>query len=298
MKKIVCLLLAAALLLCLASCGGDARDETEAEERPAAHAAKTDRSEPAGPTDGPLETPPAPSGETERPEQAQPTDEPFETPAAPETPEPESISLSQEELLAEIDRIREYYYSPTDADSKTVLSRGTDGWNYSREYYFHDGELVFAFIYDGTEEHRLYFKDRRMIRYIDENHTVFDFGALEPFSEWETRALREAGQFETAAAEPADWLGVWVTGGEEWIQVTGADENGVSMIFHHSTELGAIDTEYTLPYLSSDRRSVAEDESLIENGGWRYAFYLEDGYILVTSRYPDKLFFRHEPVQP
>lgn len=209
------------------------------------------------------------------------------------------FSITQEELEAEIVRVRAVYYTPGAEDSKRVLSNGTDGWNYSREYYYHAGQLVFAFIYDGTEEHRLYFKDGHMIRYIDEHHTVFDFGALDPFSSWAERALEEAERlYATDPVDPSAWLGVWETGGEEWIQVTDADENGVSFIFHHSTELGTTDTEYTLPYLSADRRSVAEDESLIVNGGWRYAFYLEDGYILVTSRYPDKLFYRHEPAQP
>ena len=209
--------------------------------------------------------------------------------------EPE-FSIPQEELEAEIERIRAVYYTPGPEDSKQVLSKGTDGWNYSREYYYHAGQLVFAFIYDGTEEHRLYFKDGHMIRYIDEHHTVYDFGALEPFASWAERALEEAKRLVSAdAVDPSAWLGVWVTGGEEWIQVTDADENGVSFIFHHSTELGTTDTEYTLPYLSADRRSVAEDESLILNGGWRYAFYLEDGYILVTSRYPDKYFYPHAP---
>lgn len=217
------------------------------------------------------------------------------------TPAPieEPFSITQEELEQEIERIRAVYYTPGTGDSKKVLANGADGWGYSREYYYHNGQLVFAFIYDGTEEHRLYFKDRHMIRYIDEYHTVYDFGALDPFASWAERALEEAERILAAdAVDPSDWLGVWVTGGEEWIQVTGADENGIRFLFHHSTELGAIDTEYALPWLSADRRSAAEDESLIVNGGWRYAFYLEDGYILVTSRYPDKLFYKHEPVQP
>lgn len=207
-------------------------------------------------------------------------------------PVDEVFTISQEELEQEIERIRAVYYTPGVDDSKKVLSNGTDGWDYSREYYYHKGQLVFAFIYNGTEEHRLYFKDRHMIRYIDENHTVFDYGALEPYSYWEKHALEEAECiFETDAVDPSAWLGTWVSDNGEWIKVTAADESGISFIFHHSTELSAVDTEYTLPWMSADRRSVAEDESLILSGGWRYAFYLEDGYICVTSRYPDKLFY-------
>lgn len=207
-------------------------------------------------------------------------------------PVDEVFTISQEELEQEIERIRAVYYTPGIDDSKKVLSNGTDGWDYSREYYYHNGQLVFAFIYNGTEEHRLYFKDRHMIRYIDEYHSVYDFGALDPFSYWEQRALEEAERlFESDAVDPSAWLGTWTSDSGEWIKVSSADNNGVSFVFHHATELGSIDTEYTLPWMNSDRRSVAEDERLILSGGWRYAFYLEDGYICVTSRYPDKLFY-------
>lgn len=210
------------------------------------------------------------------------------------TPAPveEPFSITQEELEQEIERIRAVYYTPGSDDSKKVLSNGTDGWDYSREYYYHNGQLVFAFIYNGTEEHRLYFKDRHMIRYIDEDHTVYDFGALDPFSYWEEHALEEAERlFESDAVDPSAWLGTWVSDSGEWIKVSSADHNGVSFVFHHATEIGSIDTEYTLPWMSADRRSVAEDENLILSGGWRYAFYLEDGQIRVTSRYPDKVFY-------
>ncbi len=207
--------------------------------------------------------------------------------------ENDDFSITEDELLEEIDRIRDIYYTPTAADSKVVLSNGTDGWNYSREYYYHDGKLVFAFMFNGGEEHRLYFKDDHMIRYIDENHTVYDYGALDPFASWAERALEEGKQvFSSSAVDPEDWLGTWSSDSGEWIQVTDADENGISFIFHHATELSFVDTEYTLPFLDSSRSSVAEDESLIANGGWRYAFYLESDCILVTSRYPDKYFYK------
>lgn len=206
----------------------------------------------------------------------------------------EDFTITEEELLEEIERIREYYYAPTAADSKVVLPNGTDGWNYSREYYYHDGKLVFAFIYNGSEEHRLYFKDDHMIRYIDEDKISYDFGWLDPFDGWAERAQEEAYRASgfSASVDPEDWLGTWTSENGEWIQVTAADENGVSFIFHHTAELGSVDTEYTLPYLDSSRSSIAEDESLIVNSGWRYTFYLEGDHILVTSRYPDRYFYR------
>lgn len=99
------------------------------------------------------------------------------------------------DVEAEVEQIRSWYYSPTESEEKFVLSKGTDGWNYSREYYFHEGKLYFVFIYNGLEEHRLYFKDDIMIRYIDENKSVYDYGNTNEFFDWESRALSESKQF-------------------------------------------------------------------------------------------------------
>lgn len=75
---------------------------------------------------------------------------------------------------------------------KIVVKKGTDGWDYAREYYFHDGVFYFAFIYNGGDEHRLYFKEEQMIRYIDQNKNTYDYGQTDQFSDWETPALQEA----------------------------------------------------------------------------------------------------------
>ena len=115
---------------------------------------------------------------TSEPETVKPTEEPF--------------SITEEALKAEIEKIREYYYSPGEKDIKIVLQNGENGWNYSRDYRFHDGKLVFAFIFNGTEEHRLYFKDDHMIRYIDEEHITYDYPDTSEFSSWEERAIKEA----------------------------------------------------------------------------------------------------------
>lgn len=99
------------------------------------------------------------------------------------------------DIEAEVEQIRSWYYSPTESEEKYVLSKGTDGWNYAREYYFHDGELYFAFVFDGTEEHRLYFKDGVMIRYIDENKNVYDYGNTADFFDLESKVISESMQF-------------------------------------------------------------------------------------------------------
>lgn len=54
--------------------------------------------------------------------------------------------------------------------------------------------MYFAFVYAGKEEHRLYFKDGVLIRYIDESKNTYDYGnkKLMSFSEWNDKVLSES----------------------------------------------------------------------------------------------------------
>lgn len=100
--------------------------------------------------------------------------------------------FSDLDVEKEIIQIRSWVNSPTDLDKKVVLEKGTDGWNYKREYYYHDGKLIFAFLYDKEEEHRLYYKDDTMIRYIDDLEEIHDYDETQYFYAWEKRVLKEA----------------------------------------------------------------------------------------------------------
>ena len=75
---------------------------------------------------------------------------------------------------------------------KIFVKSGYNDWDYTREYFYHDQELYFAFVYNNNEQHRLYFKDGIMIRYIDENGNTFDYGNLEAYSSWENKVKNEA----------------------------------------------------------------------------------------------------------
>lgn len=103
-------------------------------------------------------------------------------------------------------QIQDWYYNPSDSETSAVVAGGTGGWSYSREYYFHNGNLYFAFVFDGTEEHRLYFKDNQMIRYIDEYGNVFDYGNLDEYSDWEKRVLEEAYTVSQTASATAEGI--------------------------------------------------------------------------------------------
>ena len=92
------------------------------------------------------------------------------------------------------------------------------------------------------------------------------------------------------------WLGTWVSadGNGESLTVTDVDTYGVKLTFHRLTASGEsyTDTDYSLTFGDIGIRRAVEDWSVIEATGWRYSFELNDGYIMVHSRYPDQQFVK------
>lgn len=88
------------------------------------------------------------------------------------------------------------YYYEGGYPVKISIKGGYNDWNYSREYFYHNKKLYFAFVYDGREEHRLYFKDGVLIRYIDEKKNTYDYGnkKLASFSEWKDKVQSESDE--------------------------------------------------------------------------------------------------------
>ena len=74
------------------------------------------------------------------------------------------------------------------------VAKGFDDWNYTRRYYFRNDSLYFAFVFNGSEEHRFYFKEDQLIRYIDDNKNAYDYGDTDRFAEWSAPVLNEAYQ--------------------------------------------------------------------------------------------------------
>ena len=74
-------------------------------------------------------------------------------------------------IRRDVEQIRGWYYQPGSKDVRRDIEPGTDGWDYGREYLYHDGEMVFAFLYTDTEQYRLYFKDRILIYVIETDRT-------------------------------------------------------------------------------------------------------------------------------
>ncbi len=77
---------------------------------------------------------------------------------------------------------------------KKELPAGARGNEYARQYYYKgpEGELVFAFVFKGKEEHRLYFKDEKLIRYIDEAGSIMNNPTSQKALAMAEAALEEA----------------------------------------------------------------------------------------------------------
>ncbi len=97
------------------------------------------------------------------------------------------------DVEAEVKQIREWYYAtqenPGTHTPNSEILRYTkngkttkfsapmsyNGWDRERWYFYHDGKLYFAFVFKGTDEQRLYFRDDVLIRYIDNSGTTYDY---------------------------------------------------------------------------------------------------------------------------
>ena len=207
-----------------------------------------------------------------------------------------TFSISKSDIEAEIEKIRTYYYSPGSDDKKIVLDNGTDGWHYSRDYRYHQDRLVFAFIFDGTEEHRLYFLDDHMIRYIDENHVIYDFPDTKSYQSWAEKAIKEAYALIDNGMQDVNtsaWLGIWKAESGESLEIYGETDNGLTLIFHKFSEQGnMMNIDYEMEFDNDNKTQVSEIGGPESHGGWEYILVLSDNYITVKSRYPDQLYFK------
>ncbi len=69
-----------------------------------------------------------------------------------------------------------YWVNEEGVTIKVEIPKGTFGYDMSRQYYYdvNTGELLFAFVFKGKEEYRLYYKDGILVRYIDPEGTVYN----------------------------------------------------------------------------------------------------------------------------
>ncbi len=204
------------------------------------------------------------------------------------------VVLTPEETEAAVAAIREAYYSPTAADDRIALP--ADGGGYARDFTYHNGEPVFAFVFRGTEEHRFYYLHGRLIRYIDENHIVYDQDSLLPYTLWADEIFREAWEVAPPSipSEIPDWVGTWVSSGGESLEITRAGADDLTLTYNGYTASGMtmFHSVYTLYYDNPEKTSASEPENMLQTSGWRYTVLYRGDHITLKSRYPDKDFYR------
>lgn len=49
-------------------------------------------------------------------------------------------------------------------------------WDYTREYFYHEGEFYYAYVYGFGEEYWFYFKNNQLLCYKDTNRMMYDVG--------------------------------------------------------------------------------------------------------------------------
>lgn len=104
-----------------------------------------------------------------------------------EAPSPEPVDVA-----AAVAQIRSWYYTPGSGDVRREVAAGAGGWDYGREYLFHDGQLVFAFVHNGNDQNRLYFKDGKLIFVIAPDRTELSGDAVAPYQGMADQAKSDA----------------------------------------------------------------------------------------------------------
>ena len=288
-----------ALLCLLAGCSSSGR-KPESSVTSAESAVSVESSVPEEPSKPEEPSVPEESSKPEESSVPEESSKPEESSVPEESSEPEPpFTITTEDLEKEILWIREHYNHPDDADRQILRREGAGDWEYERDYRFHDGLLIFAFVHKPGDEHRLYYKDGHLIRYIDENHTVYDFGALEPFEDWSERVLADtAGIDLSLEGTLSSWLGNWYqgNGNGEYLEVLEATEEYVRLIYHGWTASGnqMFASEYTLGYENAQKTVAAEAPEVEKMSGYRYLFTLKGDRITMSSRYPDRDYYLEE----
>ncbi|MBQ9045388.1 MAG: Ig-like domain-containing protein [Oscillospiraceae bacterium] len=119
------------------------------------------------------------------------TEKPAEQTPAPVAPSPDGYV----DVDAALKQIRSWYYTPGSGDVRREVSAGENGWALGRQYLYHNGEMVFAFLYGGGEEHRLYFQNGRLIHVIETDRSEYSGDALTPFLAMADQAKSDAAYY-------------------------------------------------------------------------------------------------------
>ena len=107
----------------------------------------------------------------------------------------EAEELDPADVAAQVEQIRDWYYHPGSTDVRREVASGENGWNYGREYLFHDGELVFAYVHAGTDQSRLYFQNGKLIFVIDADRNELTGSDLDSYLSMADQAKSDAQNY-------------------------------------------------------------------------------------------------------
>lgn len=84
------------------------------------------------------------------------------------TVRPIYYSITENQSLRSVSEGEKTWYYDGKMVVKLKYAAGEGGIRYERDYYFHpqSGELLFAFVFLGQEEYRLYFYQNELVRYV------------------------------------------------------------------------------------------------------------------------------------
>lgn len=159
--------------------------------------------------------------ETDFPETEESVAEPESQEPDENLPQPEEANIEAIDVEAHVERIREQYneivsaissgvytqsvtdggaeiYSEEQQTRAAIVAKGNGNNDYSRFYYYDEGELFFAY-YEGSDAHRFYFADGRLIRWRyaanaqdSQNAVNHDLESTEEYQSWEQSVLADS----------------------------------------------------------------------------------------------------------
>ena len=95
-----------------------------------------------------------------------------------------------------------------------------------------------------------------------------------------------------ANAQQTNWIGTWQAENGESLEVINVMEDGITVIYNGWTAEGSqmFHTTYQMSYEDAEHLQVRE----YSGDSWYYTLFLEGDHIRMTSRYPDRYFYKIE----
>ena len=97
-----------------------------------------------------------------------------------------------------------------------------------------------------------------------------------------------------AGSDNSPWYGIWEASDGEWLYVSDVSDHGITLHYHgwYADHSGLFDSIYQLPFENAGKTVAAETADVLQRSGDRYLFTLSGDQVILSSRKPDKYFYR------